>query len=136
MRFGFLAALLSLSLFPAQVALAAVYDCALEQLGANMGWVPPNVVVAHDEAAGSAKVNDGIILAVVGQPIDAKVETDNAKRTTLSWNVLTKDDSQQGVRMMYRLTIVKAGLSARIKVLPGGYGNNFDAGGACKRVAD
>ncbi len=134
MRFS-VCVLAGFGLFLGSVAAeAAVFECKLEQLGANMGWVPPVVALTHPEGEQTAQVSDGIILAIVGKPVEAKVETDNAKRTTYSWVVMGRDSEAQNAKMIYRLTVMKADLSARMKMIPAGYANNFDAGGQCRKV--
>lgn len=115
-------------------AFAAVIECQMEQMGANMGWVAPSIALNHEAGTSAAKVSDGIILALTGAPVDAKVATDNNIRTTYTWTVSAKDDTAQHARIAYRLTVWKAGLNARIKVLPLGYSNDFDAGGQCRKV--
>lgn len=111
---------------------AGTFECQFDQIADNMGWVPPVIAVTHSEGRSSASVSDGIILAYIGAPVDAKVATDNAKRTTYVWEIKTQDGSGQNGKLLYRMTLMKADLSARIKVIPQGYGNNFDAGGSCK----
>lgn len=115
-------------------ASAAVIECQMEQMGANMGWVAPTIALSHEAGASAAKVSDGIILSLSGAPVDAKVATDNTVRTTYTWTVSAKDDTAQYANISYRLTVWKADLNARIKVLPLGYSNNFDAGGQCRTV--
>ncbi|WP_159082384.1 hypothetical protein [Paragemmobacter aquarius] len=116
----------------ASPASASVIECQMEQMGMNMGWVAPTIALNQDVGAATAKVSDGIILFLAGAPVDAKVATDNAKRTTYVWEIKTQDGSGQNGKLLYRMTLMKADLSARIKVIPQGYGNNFDAGGRCK----
>lgn len=117
-----------------QAALADVYECGIRQFGSSLNWIAPVIAVTHEAGSDSASVSDGIILQLVGKPVAARVETENEKRTTFVWEVKARDDTQQGVRMLYRLTIMKADLRARVKAVPMGYANNFDADGQCKRV--
>lgn len=133
MRFLLLPVLMLSALGAAPVS-AEVIECAIRQQAANGGWFSPTVAVNHEEGAATAVVNDAIILAVMGKPVEAKVETDNAKRTTYSWVVMGRDISAQNAKMIYRLTVMKADLSARMKMIPAGYANNFDAGGQCRKV--
>ncbi len=118
----------------ASPASASVIECQMERMGMNMGWVAPTIALNHDVGAATAKVSDGIILFLAGAPVDAKVATDNTLRTTYTWTVFAQDNSAQYANVSYRLTVRKADLTARIKVLPQGYSNNFDAGGKCRKI--
>jgi hypothetical protein len=109
-------------------------ECEIKQLGNNGVWLPEVVIVAHDGDTGNAVVFDPLIEHFYGDPLPAKIETDNARRTTYVWELKTKTSSNQDVRFKYRLTIQKADLSAAMSGVPLGYGETFQAQGKCKRV--
>ena len=81
-----------------------------------------------------ALVFDGLIQHYLGEPIEAKIDTDNASRTTYSWALKTKSGSNQTATMTYRLTISKADLSASAVAIPGRYAQTFTARGRCRKV--
>lgn len=129
------AASLALALWAGQTAQASTtFTCQIEQAAGNLGWIAPDMVVVHEDGAPRALVNDGLIDTVLGRPVEAQVATDNAARTTYTWQVPTTDSSGQNGKLLFRLTIMKADLSARVKAVPQGYSNNFDAGGTCSRT--
>ncbi len=103
-------------------------------MGANNGWVPQVVLLDHKDGASAATVNDGVIRFCLGKPVEARIPTDNDLSTTYAREIMARDSSGNNSMMIYRLTIMKADLWARIKAIPQGYSNNFDAGGTCKRV--
>ncbi|MBK6466950.1 MAG: hypothetical protein IPF96_08860 [Rhodobacter sp.] len=111
-----------------------VYECKIKQLLSNGVWLPEVVVVAHEPGAAKATVNDPLIEHFVGKPIDAKVETENAKRTTFVWKLDAKNAINQNARFSYRLTVMKADLSASMAASPGRFSNTFTSTGKCQRI--
>lgn len=129
------AAALAAFLLPATAASAdTAYDCEFKQHADNGVWIPEQIIVGQDPETGDAVAYDPIIHHFVGHPIEVKVETDNAKRTTYIWNLKVTSGSNQKVGMTYRITIFKADLKAQMTALPVGYADNFFADGRCKRV--
>lgn len=122
----------ALSLIAANAASAETLRCDMVLAAGHLGWVPPTIGLNHSPGAAVAQVSDGIILALSGAPIEARVATENASRTTYVWRVTAQDNSGQYAKISYRLTVQKSDLSARLKVLPEGYANSFDAGGRCQ----
>lgn len=116
-------------------ALAAnVYECAFPEREANRNWLPAQVAITHDVESGEVLVFDPLIQHYKGNPIPAKVETDNKARVTYTWRLDgMKDVSGQMVNQAYRLTIRKDGLSAKVSGKALGYANSPDeAAGRCK----
>jgi hypothetical protein len=128
---GLTAAAVFLSL--AAPAMAETYHCKTNG-GETDTWIAPETLVVHEAGAKDATVNDGIIQHFLKAPVTAKVDTDNAKRTTFSWKVDTRTSTGQLTTMVYRLTIMKADLSASYVAVPQRYSNNFTARGKCERV--
>ena len=58
------------------------YSCDIKEFG-NSGWIPPKIVIIHDETSGQVMVHDGIIYGFNDKkPLPARVDVNNAKRTT------------------------------------------------------
>lgn len=114
-------------------ALAQVYSCKPDDPRSAGNWIAPEIVISHEEGDSKAIVNDAIIDSFVGQPVEAKIDTDNARRTTYSWRVKTKAGTQTAT-MIYRVTVQKADLTASFIAVPQGYSNTFQVQGRCKRV--
>lgn len=110
------------------------YECRIEDLGVNNGWLPEVVVakVAPDRA--TATVSDPIILHYVGSPTTAKTDVDNDKRMTLVWRLKAKSTSNNYATLVYRLTIIKNDLRAVLSMLPLGYDDRLSAQGICKKL--
>ena len=127
-----IAALTALALTAAPARAEGIFECSIAQHPDNGNWIAPTMVVSHkgDEAT----IFDGIIKQFIGNPIAAKIETDNPVRTTFVWEVTTKGVTNQTARMQYRLTITKADLKASVAARPPRYSNNFTARGTCKPV--
>ncbi|KPN62033.1 hypothetical protein K3X41_04950 [Aliiroseovarius crassostreae] len=122
-------------------AIADTYKCEVKPDTGHEDWLIPSVTfIEHDKATGEVVVFDGLIKEIYGQPIEARISTDNAKRTTYSWNVsgLKVGTTEGGTAMMqnivYKFTIVKANLQARTSVKPLGFLNTFRGKGKCSIV--
>ncbi len=111
-----------------------VYECSFARQGAHGGWIPEAVVVVHDELTGSAVVNDPFVAATSKQPVVAKIIANNDKRASFSWEVkgLTSATGQR-VRLMLRLTVLKADLAGSVTSQALGYDGGFSAQGRCKK---
>ena len=130
-----LAGAFALSALTAAPALATeALECRFEQKAVNGSWVPEVVVVAWETGSDQVMVYDPLIEQFVGEPMPARIDTDNARRTTWSWEVKVKSGTNQNARMKFRLTMMKADRSAQISVTPQGYADNFQSSGSCKPV--
>jgi len=111
-----------------------IYQCDFPKLGANSGWIPQAVVVAHDEKKGAAIVNDPFIATVYRHPIVANITADTEKRASFSWEVkgLTSVTGQR-VRLQLRLAVLKPDLRATITAQARGFAGPFLATGRCKK---
>lgn len=130
LRAAVLAATAAFSSLPALADPA--WECRIDQHAENGNWIMDQIVVARKD--GKAFVLDGLIQHHLGVPVEAKIDTDNASRTTYSWSLKTKSSSNQNVTMRYRLTIMKGDLSASAVAAPGRYAQTFTARGRCRKV--
>jgi len=84
----------------------------------------PGEVVILQEKTGRVLAYDGMIDFYVGQPVEARVQVDNDRRTTWAWD-LKKVQSHSGGDyapvIAVRLTMQKADQRASISVKPQGY---------------
>lgn len=114
------------------LARPVTYQCRLEVAQAD-GWVPDQVVILHEPGAKTALVNDPLIRHFLKEPVEAKVTTDNDKRITFEWKLkmIKNRAGQVAPQFIYRATVQKADRSIRIKAIPAGYPNFFEAGGTC-----
>lgn len=115
--------------------LADVYECEFSEHEANQNWLPTVVVIEHDSKTNEVTVYDPLIKHYKGAPIPGKVETDNDVRISYTWRLDgMKDVSGQMVNQSYRLTIRKAGLTAKVSGKALGYANSVEeAAGSCKK---
>jgi hypothetical protein len=111
-----------------------VYECAIKQHAENGAWVPEVVVVSWEAGDSTAVVYDPLIDHFIGKPIEAKIETDNAKRTTVIWELEITNVKGQHTHMLYRLTVTKGSLKAQMSARPQRYANFFNAQGTCKKA--
>lgn len=120
-----------LALLAAPAAAETLYDCNFPSRGS--GWVDGQVQAVID-ARGVGQAASGVAQSFAGGPVAAKVAVDNARRTTIRYEVKgTKDSGRQfASRLVYRLTVQKADGAARISMTPAGYSNTFHNGGACR----
>ena len=110
------------------------YECAINQVSSNGSWLPEVVVVGSKDSDAKPEVFDPVIKYFVGHPIVAKVETENDRRVTYTWEVKVKANNNQFARMLYRLTVTKKNLAAQMTAQPLGYEDVFIAPGTCKKV--
>lgn len=108
------------------------FECKFPQNLSNGPWIAENLVVAEQE--GMVAVYDNVIHHFHGEPLEARLDTDNDARTTFVWEVKAKDKANQYARIKYRMTIMKSDRTANITAVPQGYADVFTATGRCKKV--
>lgn len=82
-----LAGCLSAAAIIAQPVLAeTVYDCDIKMFTSN-GWIAPRVLVLWEDSSKTAKIYDGYIQELVGEPLDATVTHRKNNAYDLSWRV-------------------------------------------------
>lgn len=121
----------------ASPAFAQKISCTFDTM-LNTSYVPPAVDLKVDDF-GRVLVADNIIAATGNRAVVGKVETDNAKRTTIVWIVqnVKKHPNDYGTafgNLKMRLTIQKSSGSAVLNVLAGFRSNNratFRVEGSC-----
>ncbi|WP_152612809.1 hypothetical protein [Leisingera sp. ANG-M6] len=117
--------------FAGQVAFAeTVYDCEIKAF-TNNGWIAPRVIVMWNDEDESAKIYDGFIHELVGEPLEARVERRNEISYNLDWrvndipvgNARTKVDGlYTGVLNMKQNTLSIRGVITGYENLPRGRG--------------
>lgn len=108
------------------------YRCMVADT-AGVGGIPSQIDLSLDAEANVAQVFDSLIKSVQGEPIPARIATDNVKRVTVTWTLRNfRNPAGQVATLDYRLTMLKADRSASISMTPLGYSNTFHAAGACK----
>lgn len=107
-----------------------LYECTMRNLGPTGGWITKTYFILHDEAAGTAKVEDAITQHEVGKPVEAKVTGKTGQKVAFVWAVQSKDSGAQQVKMQYRAAVYADG-SITITAKPGSYRNMFEARGTC-----
>lgn len=90
------------------------YECSFS--AKTRGNIPDQVQVDYDAAAGKAMVFDPFINNYVGEPMEAEIKKDNAKRLTLVWSLdmITAKHGGTIVNDSTRMTIVKSTMEATI----------------------
>jgi hypothetical protein len=125
-------ALLTL-LAAATMAEAKGLDCTFTPSSATQGWIADRSVFDWDEAAGTARVMDGIINYFhEKKPMDAKVRVVSAAQTAFSWTLRTKDAGGQYAQMQYRATFFPADNTMIVTSKPDDFVNQYEARGTCK----
>jgi hypothetical protein len=116
----------------APVLAETVVECRIDQHANNGNWIPDLIYVSTSDKG--TFVLDWMIQHYVGGPLEAKVDTDNSKRTTWTWRLKTKSSTNQTSTMAFRLTMMKADKSASVSATPVGFAGNYTARGKCKQV--
>jgi hypothetical protein len=114
---------------------ALTLDCQLTPTAIARGAITERYVIQHDEGSAQAIVSDGVILYYNdSQPMTAKVSEDSGKKLVVTWNVQITNKTGQMTKMQYRASWFKADGNVIIRAVPGGYSNDFEARGTCKKV--
>lgn len=114
---------------------ALTLDCQLTPNAIARGAITERYVIQHDEGSAQAIVSDGVILYYNdSQPMTAKVSEDSGKKLVVTWNVQITNKTGQMTKMQYRASWFKADGNVIIRAVPGGYSNDFEARGTCKKV--
>ena len=95
-------------------------------------WLAEVLFIGQDQDSGTVVVSDPIILHYNDrQPVNGRVKTDNAKRTTFAWSLKVKSSSGQRATITYTATYLKASGEVSMSALPHGYTNILSARGKC-----
>ncbi len=124
-------AALAFCLLAAPAGAAELYECRFT--GENT-WVPTVVVIEPGRQGETVAVSDPLIRHFLQGPTQARVETDNAVRTTFTWSYTVKSDANQTARMNFRLTRQKADGRASLSVQALDYVGPFAGQGACSVI--
>jgi hypothetical protein len=125
---------LALAVFAGQASAKEVLECKFPKVGNNMGYLPDLVIMAREPGSDSVTVADAYIQSVKGGPIDVKVSEENSAKLSVSWPLMLQSQTNDYVKVQYRISIQKKSLSATLSGLPQGFSNNFSAQGKCKRL--
>ncbi len=107
------------------------YQCAIKGAKPN-DWIQPLIFIAHDTDSGRIVASDAVVLGFNdGQPVDARLVTENAARITFAWavDVVLRVSP---IEMGYRATILKPSNEISVLAQPRGYENNYTARGTCE----
>ncbi len=111
-----------------------VYECNFPIIANNMGYLPDVVMLARETGSDTVSIVDGYIQAEKGGPISVKIAEENDAKLSISWPLMLQSNVNDYVKVQYRLSIQKNGLSASLSGRPLGFSNNFTAQGRCKRM--
>jgi opacity protein-like surface antigen len=120
----------SLLAFGASAAAAQErYVCEFNQAGNAGGWIPQQVGIDLDRAAGIGRV----ALPVEGEWewFEGRIDRLNAQQFVLLVSRTTSDRTNQQATMNYRFVYRFGNRSMRATATPLGYANSFTARGAC-----
>lgn len=109
-----------------------IYDCTLDELSNNRGWVPSEVIVSYDDETGAVQVVDGFIQHVKGGPIDVEPSTDTDGVLALSWKLTLESTRGNSIPVRFEFSITKSNNRAKMRSVPLGYDNDWASRGSCK----
>ena len=110
-----------------------VLECNIASAASGGSDVTELHVFEYDSDTENARVIDGWINQIYGEPIASNMSESNAKKLVFSWTVQMTNGSGQQTKMQYRAAIIKATKAITVRATPGGgYDNSFKARGTCK----
>jgi hypothetical protein len=125
-------ALLALVLAGAAEAKSTRYQCDFAVGNRRDGnWVPPVLVVNHDDGAPTALIYDPIIQNTFGKPIEGQLGDTSKVRTSFTWSLSMRDSENTPVTMNYTFIYYNNGRPAKVTVVPAGFDNRFSSEGTC-----
>lgn len=127
-------AVLAFLLACSTASFALTLDCAIKPLASNGDFVSKQYVLQLDESSGQALASDPLILAVNGTPVAAKVSENSKSKLVLRWTLILTNSIGQTTKMQYRAAYFKADDQIILRAVPGGYKNQFEARGRCRRI--
>ncbi|MCK8462626.1 hypothetical protein MUY35_02020 [Aliiroseovarius sp. S1339] len=117
-------------------AAAKTYECKLKMSRSGGNWMGPTMYVDYDEKNGAATVIDGVLNNFFGKPQTVSRITDNEKRVTFAYTVSLPGGTTRSAlpvtsKHVYRLTVLKRSLKAKVFMKPVGFDNTFRDSGTC-----
>jgi hypothetical protein len=102
------------------------------ELGASA--ISNQFVFSIDSAAGTAIVNDALIVGTTGGPIVAKIANETSARYTIKWRIDSSNNTEYRSipTLLFRATINKSDNSINIMAQPPAYDNRFNSQGTCR----
>ena len=114
-------------------AKATRYQCEFDVGNRRDGnWVPPVLVVNHEDGAPTALIYDPIIKETFGKPIEGRLGDTSKVRTSFTWSLQLRDSRKTPVRMDYTFIYYNNGQPAKVRAVPAGFDNNFSGEGTCE----
>lgn len=125
---------IGMALFSAANVAAAqsvLYDCDINQRDERVDWVSPKVAIIVD-AAGTAQVVDGVILAFFEKPLRARIINRNGK-LRVTWTVAGAYDSrQQKIPQFSYIAVIDSATNAiKLTAKPVGFPQRWTGKGQC-----
>ena len=109
-----------------------IFTCANSSNRQN-SVIQGQIIISYDETTAQVFVSDGMILDVVGEPLQGKLNSDNATRTVFSWTVKNVvNASGASATLKFKGTYFKADGAFLLSMQPLGYDNSFQYRGVCK----
>lgn len=106
-----------------------VYDCKPVK-GRSDSVMQPEYVISYDKATGAVLVNDPLIMATIGKPIEGKLQSESSVRSIFDWKLKTVKGTSESASWEYRARVFKDGRLS-LTVTPVGYDNHFSSEGRC-----
>jgi hypothetical protein len=126
-----LAILAVISLVPTSIFAAEgdIYNCQFKVGPGSM--ISERVMIGMEHASGRVFVADGFIIGIIGEPIEGKVVSNDAKKIAFRWSLRVPDPHGTIARLSYRLAYFKGNGKSIVSVQAMGYMNSDNARGKC-----
>lgn len=116
------------------VAQVTTYDCKMSSLEGR-GFITERLLFTVDTERNSAAVLDGIVMAALGEPIEARFEQLNNGQYRLRWDIRNLKSGAEAFNIDYRIQFRPADLGLSIRAIVKGYDNRPVGSGSCKTVS-
>ncbi|NRB34084.1 MAG: hypothetical protein HRU31_04955 [Rhodobacteraceae bacterium] len=117
----------------AGLAAPVVYDCNLSK-GPRGSWIGDRAIFWVDDVAGTARVIDGVVNYVFGEPIEAKFEKRPGGSYLFSWKIEDAPGSRGEARVNFSAFLRPDNKRVTINAALPAYDNTSSGRGRCELI--
>lgn len=99
----------------------------------DKAWIPEVLFIGHDTHKSRVVVSDPLVLHFNNRmPVEGRIASETAKRTTFVWSYLATDHRGKRARMQFQATWHKDTQKITVQATPAGFTKRFRGTGSCE----